>query len=59
MVAFVNPSMLISAHCTDYSTSHSSGCGAPHGCETFMGTINLKPPSWAVAGIETPAPLKS
>jgi hypothetical protein len=25
---------------------------------TFMGTINLKPPSWAVAEIETPASLK-
>jgi len=33
MVAFVNPSMLSSAHCTDLSTSHSSGCDAPHGCE--------------------------
>ena len=25
---------------------------------TFRGTVNLKPPSWTVDGIETPASLK-
>jgi len=44
MVAFVNPSMLTSAQCTDFSTLHGSGCGAPHGCEYIYGYYKFKTP---------------
>jgi hypothetical protein len=58
MVAFVNPSVLTSAHCTDFSTLHGSGFGAPHGCEYIYGYYKFKTASWAVAEIETPASLR-